>query len=155
MGARERPVAEDRTVGSNLSIASRLTPGASRIRVLLVDDHKLVRQGLRDLLAADERIRVVGEAGTCEEALMLAANVAPDVVVTDINLPGMNGIEMTKRFKTLHPHMTVIGLSAHTEEHLKQDLLASGAETLLSKEYAADELIPTIIQYHDRQVAGR
>jgi PAS domain S-box-containing protein len=155
MGTSDRPVAEDRTIGSNPNIASRLTPGASRIRVLLVDDHKLVRQGLRDLLAADERIRVVGEAGTCEEALLLAANVAPDVVVTDINLPGVNGIEMTKRFKTLHPQMTVIGLSAHTEEHLKQDLLSAGAETLLSKEYAADELIPTIIQYHDRQVAGR
>jgi PAS domain S-box-containing protein len=125
------------------------------IRVLLVDDHKLVRQGLRDILASDERIRVVGEAGTSDEALLLAANVAPDVVVTDINLPGVNGIVMTKRFKTLHSQMTVIGLSAHTDEQMKQDLLSAGAETLLSKENAADELIPMIIQCHDRQVAGR
>jgi two-component system invasion response regulator UvrY len=123
--------------------------------VLLVDDHKLVRQGLRDILASDERIRVVGEAGTSDEALLLESNVAPDVVVTDINLPGVNGIVMTKRFKTLHSQMTVIGLSAHTDEQMKQDLLSAGAETLLSKENAADELIPMIIQCHDRQVAGR
>ncbi|OQW32810.1 MAG: hypothetical protein A4E19_05495 [Nitrospira sp. SG-bin1] len=116
------------------------------LRVLLVDDHRLMRQALRDILAVDDRIRVVGEAGTCEEALMLAANVAPDVVVTDINLPAVDGIETTKRVKTLYPHMVVIGLSAHTVDHLKQSLLSAGAKTLLSKECAAEELIPTIIE---------
>lgn len=154
-GESERPVAEDRTVGTNPSIASRLTPGASRIRVLLVDDHQLMRQELRDILASDDRIRVVGEASTCEEALLLAANVAPDTVVTDINLPGVNGIETTKRFKTLHPQMTVIGLSAHTEEHMKHALLSAGAETLLSKECAAEELIPTIVEYHSGRKTDR
>jgi PAS domain S-box-containing protein len=125
--------------------ADGLTQDHTPIRVLLVDDHKLVRQGLRDILAADERIRVVGEAGTCEEALMLVANLAPDVVITDINLPAMSGIEATKRFKKLYPQMSVIGLSCHAEEHIKQDMLSAGAEVLLSKERAADELAANIV----------
>jgi len=118
------------------------------IRVLLADDHTLVRQGLRDILAADDRIRVVGEASTCEEALMLTANLAPDVVITDINLPAINGIEATKRFKKLYPQMAVIGLSGHAEEHIKQDMLSAGAETLLSKECATEELTAKIVNIY-------
>lgn len=95
----------------------------------------------------------MGEAGTCEETMILAATAAPDVVITDINLPAVNGIEMTTRFKTLHPRLTVIGLSAHTKEHMKQNILSAGAETLLSKEFAADELIPTILKCYDERVA--
>ncbi|WHZ27868.1 MAG: putative histidine-kinase [Nitrospira sp.] len=127
-------------------------PKQAVIRVLLVDDHKPVRQGLRDLLASDDRIRVVGEAGTCEEALMLAANLVPDVVVTDINLPDMDGIEATKRFKTLHPQTVVIGLSVHTEEHMKREMVSAGAETLLSKEWAAEELIAMIVKCRDERL---
>lgn len=123
-----------------------LTQEHTLIRVLLVDDHKLVRQGLRDIVAADDRIRVVGKASTCEEALMLAANLAPDVVIMDINLPGMNGIEATKRFKKLYPQMAMIWLSCHTEEHMKQDMLSAGVETLLSKECAAEELTAGIVK---------
>ena len=128
---------------------------ASPIRVLLVDDHALVRQGLKDILAADDRIRVVGVAGSGEEALLLASNLAPDVIITDINLPTMNGIETTKRFKQLHPQTAVIGLSCHTEEHMKQDLLAAGAETLLSKEDAADILCTTIVACYDERARAR
>ena len=122
------------------------------IRVLLVDDHQPVRQGLRDLLASDDRIRVVGEAGTCEEALMLAANLVPDVAVTDLNLPDMDGIEATRRFKRLHPQMVVIGLSIHTEERMKREMVSAGAETLLSKEWAAEELIATIVKCRDERL---
>ncbi|HET9394696.1 MAG TPA: response regulator, partial [Nitrospiraceae bacterium] len=122
------------------------------IRVLLVDDHKLVRQGLRDILASDDRIRVVGEADTCEEALMLIANLVPDVVITDINLPGISGIEATKRIKKLHPQMAVIGLSVHTDEQMTRDMISAGAETLLSKECAAEELAITIVKGHDKRV---
>lgn len=121
-------------------------------RVLLVDDHTLVRQGIRDLLASDDRIRVVGEASTCEEALMLAANLAPDVVITDINLPAINGIETTKRFKALHPQLAVIGLSVHIEPHIQQAMLSAGAETLLSKECAAEELTAAIIQAYGKRL---
>jgi PAS domain S-box-containing protein len=126
------------------------------IRVLLVDDHTLVRQGLKDILAADDRIRVVGEAASCEEALLLAANLAPDVVITDINLPAVNGIETTKRFKKLHPQAAVIGLSVHIEAHIQQAMRSAGAETLLSKECAAEELAAAIVTCHDERVrAGK
>lgn len=121
------------------------------IRVLLADDHTLVRQGLRDILAADDRIRVVGEASTCEEALMLTANLAPDVVITDINLPAINGVEATKRLKNLHPQLAVIGLSGHAEEHMKQDMLSAGAETLLSKECATEELTAKIVNIYTQR----
>lgn len=143
------------TQGSAFRAQNPVLPKRAVVRVLLVDDHKLMRQELRDILAANDRIRVVGEAGTGDEALLLAANVAPDVVITDINLPSVNGIEMTKRFKSLHPQTVVIGLSAHTEEHMKRDILSSGAEILLSKEYAADELVPAILRCCDGRGADR
>jgi PAS domain S-box-containing protein len=137
---------------SALRTQNSALPKQAAIRVLLVDDHKSVRQGLRELLASDDRIRVVSEAGTCEEALMLAANLVPDMVVTDINLPDMDGIEATRRFKRLHPQMVVIGLSIHTEEHMKREIVSAGAETLLSKEWAAEELIATIVKCRDERL---
>lgn len=140
------------TRGSALSAQDSGLPTPAVIRVLLVDDHKPVRQGLRDILASDDRIRVVGEAGNCEEALMLAVNLVPDVVVTDINLPDMSGIEATKRFKTLHPQMVVIGLSVHTEEHMKREMISAGAETLLSKESAGEELIAMIVKCRNERL---
>lgn len=115
------------------------------IRVLLVDDHHLVRQGLKDILAEDDRIRVVGEAGSCEGALLLAANVVPDVVIMDVNLPDSLGIDATKRFKKHHPQTRVIGLSFHTDDQVTHDMIAAGAEALLFKDRAAEELIPRIL----------
>jgi PAS domain S-box-containing protein len=139
--------------GVGKSLLSTSKTYASRIRVLLVDDHKLMRQELREILAADDRLRIVGEAGHGEEALTLAANVAPDVVVTDINLPGMSGIEAAKRFKKLHPRMVVIGLSVHRDEQTIHDMLTAGAEAVLSKESAADELTATIVKSYDERFA--
>jgi CheY-like chemotaxis protein len=127
-------------------------PKQTAIRVLLVDDHKLVRQGLRDILASDDRIRVVGEAGNCEEALMLVANLTPDVVIADINLPDMNGIDATKRFKKLRPQMVVIGLSVHADELMKDKMISVGAETLLPKEFADEELIAAIVKSYDERL---
>lgn len=115
------------------------------IRVLLVDDHHLVRKGLKDILAEDDRIRIVGEAGSCEGALLLAANVVPDVVIMDVNLPDCLGIDATKRFKKHHPQTRVIGLSFHTDDQVTHDMIAAGAEALLLKDRAADELIPRIL----------
>jgi CheY-like chemotaxis protein len=139
------------SVGKSLLSTSKTY--VSRIRVLLVDDHKLMRHELREILAADDRLRIVGEAGHGEEALTLAANVAPDVVVTDINLPGMSGIEAAKRFKKLHPRMVVIGLSVHRDEQTIHDMLTAGAEAVLSKESAADELTATIVKSYDERFA--
>ena len=127
-------------------------PKQTAIRVLLVDDYQPVRQGLRGILASDDRIRVVGEAGNCEEALMLVANLTPDVVITDINLPDMNGIDATKRFKKLRPQMVVIGLSVHADELMKDKMISVGAETLLPKEFADEELIAAIVKSYDERL---
>jgi len=124
-------------------------PSPAAIRVLLVDDHKLVRQGLRDVLTAHDRIRVVGEAGDAEEALMLAANLKPDVALMDVNMPKMNGVEATKRLKQLYPETVVVGISVHTDAHMRDAMVKAGAETLLAKECAADELYQAIVHSYD------
>ena len=127
------------------------THSSMLIRALLVEDHPVMRQALREILALDDRIRVVGEAGNCEEALILAANLAPDVLISDVNLPGINGIETTKQLKALHPQLTVIGLSVHTDEQTRCEMVSAGAEALVSKECASDDLIAAIITSYDKR----
>ncbi|OQW37344.1 MAG: hypothetical protein A4E19_14410 [Nitrospira sp. SG-bin1] len=138
--------------GEGSSDASRVMPRVLPVRVLLVDDHNLVRQGVRDLLAADDRIRVVGEARTGEEALILAANLAPDVILTDINLPDISGIETTKRFKRLHPQVAVIGFSVHADELTRNEMIAVGAETLLTKGCLPEELTAAIVACNSQRL---
>ena len=78
------------------------------VRILIADDHPLVRSGLRALLAATEDVEVVGEAATGEEAVMLAASVQPEVIVMDLRMPGINGIEATRRIVQAHPQIRVL-----------------------------------------------
>ena len=83
---------------------------------------------------------------------MLVANLTPDVVIADINLPDMNGIDATKRFKKLRPQMVVIGLSVHADELMKDKMISVGAETLLPKEFADEELIAAIVKSYDERL---
>src|SRR3989442_1416455 len=86
-----------------------------RIRVLLVDDHTIVRQGLRCILATDEEIEVVGEAGDGRSAVDLAERLRPDVVVMDLTLPELNGIEATRRIYKQEKDAKVLILTMHTD----------------------------------------
>ena len=97
------------------------------IRVLLVDDHKMVIEGLKGLLAIDGAIEVVGEAQTGERGLQLAGQLAPDVMVLDVTMPGLNGIETMKRIRVLAPETEVIGLSMHATGQVICDMLRAGA----------------------------
>lgn len=124
------------------------------IRVLLVDDHSLIRRELRNLLSSYERIRVVGEAGDGEEALMLAASLEPDVTLMDVNMPNLNGVEATKRLKTMQPQAVVIGISVNADEPMRQAMMAAGASKLLAKECAADDLYQVIAESHARAGTG-
>ena len=116
------------------------------IRVLLVDDHFLVRQGLRKYLSHYLDIELVGEATDGEEALRLTDLLKPDVVVMDINMPRMNGIEATGSIIRKHPHLPVIGLSFYVGNGNREALLDAGACLLLEKGTAHKYLPHAIYQ---------
>src|SRR5678809_1644993 len=100
---------------------------ARRIRVLLVDDHTLVRQGLRSALQAYPNIDVVGEAGDGEEAVASVAKLQPAVVVMDINMSKMDGIEATRLIKTQQPEIVVVGLSVNATNYYLDAMQKAGA----------------------------
>jgi CheY-like chemotaxis protein len=110
------------------------------VRVLLVDDHAMVRQGLRTLLDGYGDVTVVGEAVDGDDALQSAGYLQPDIVVMDINMPTINGIEATAEIKKRYPHIEVIGLSVNTTLETQKAMQAAGAVMLITKEAAVDNL---------------
>jgi PAS domain S-box-containing protein len=119
----------------------------SRWRVLIVDDHAMVRQGLRSILETYPDLEVIGEAANGIEGVEFAVNNQPDVAVMDINLPGLNGIDATRRIKKETPNTVVIGLSVHYSSQTEAALMEAGASALLSKEQATEDLYRTIIRF--------
>jgi len=115
-----------------------------KIRVLLADDHKILRQGLAGLLMEEPDIEVVGEAGNGLEAVALAMQTQPDVVLMDVTLPEVDGIQATKRIIAELPQVRVIGLSMHEEKDLAAAMRAAGAVAYLSKGGSSNLLIATI-----------
>jgi len=113
-------------------------------QVLLADDHPLVRQGLREIVEEYEDLEVVGEAADGLQAVNLTAIFHPDVVLMDVNMPTMDGIQATSRIKRDYPCIVVIGLSAHVDRYKQEAILEAGAVTLLRKETASDQLYPAI-----------
>jgi two-component system, NarL family, response regulator NreC len=107
---------------------------AAKIRVLLVEDHQLVRQGLRKILNADPRIEVVGDVGDGESAVEAAFRLRPDVIVIDIGLPGINGIEATNRILRRMGDVAVLMLSMHGDEFYVRQSLKAGAKGYLLKD---------------------
>jgi NarL family two-component system response regulator LiaR len=114
------------------------------IALLIVDDHELVRHGVRTFLAKHSDIVVVGEAATGEEALALAAEVAPDVALVDLVMPGMDGVEVTRRLKQISPHTQVIVLTSyHQDEHIFP-AIRGGALSYLLKDIGTTELADAV-----------
>ena len=116
------------------------------IRILLVDDHKLIRVGLRNVLEGNADMDVVGEAGDGEEALRLARELKPDVVVLDINMPEMNGVEATRKLARLDSAPRILIVSVHKQDPIPTRLLEAGASGYLTKDLAADEIISAVRQ---------
>ena len=114
------------------------------IRLLLVDDHAVVRSGLRMLLGGDRSIEIVGEAGTAAEALDLVGPVAADVVLMDIGLPDKSGIEATRDLKAQHPGVAVVALTIHEDEEYFFKMLEAGASGYVPKRAAPEELLSAI-----------
>ncbi|MCS7259622.1 MAG: response regulator transcription factor [Anaerolineae bacterium] len=114
------------------------------ISVLLADDHAVVRAGTRQLLERQPDMRVVGEASNGEEAVRLAVQLRPDVVIMDVRMPGMSGVEATRRIKQEVPHVAVLVLTAHDDDEYIFALLQAGANGYLLKTAEIDELVRAI-----------
>jgi len=116
----------------------------SKIRILLADDHAIVREGVRSLLEAQADMEVVGEASHGEQALDLARALQPDIVVMDIGMPGMNGLEATRALKAAQPQTHVLVLTMHEGEEYFFRILAAGASGYLLKGAGSAELLSAI-----------
>ena len=114
------------------------------LRIVLADDHQMFRHALRALLARDAELEVVAEAASGDEVLAIAEAQPVDLVCMDIAMPGMDGIEATRRLLARHPGVRVIGLSAFADRQFVIDLLSAGARGYITKAEAGDELLRAI-----------
>jgi DNA-binding NarL/FixJ family response regulator len=120
-----------------------------------VDDHAMVREGLRTSLEIDPSLEVIGEASNGMEALALVRQFHPDVVVMDVNMDGMNGIDATQRLRTESPATRVIGLSVNADEFTRDAMLDAGASLFLSKHAPAHQRCDAIVTLVPNQAFQR
>ncbi|HKL22913.1 MAG TPA: response regulator transcription factor [Tichowtungia sp.] len=114
------------------------------VRILLVDDHDVMRAALRSLLEGQNQLTVVGEAANGRAALTMAEKTAPDIVVMDINMPELNGIDATRQLAALYPRLKIIGLSIHLNGRMVSEMIEANAAGYVSKSSAAQDLINAI-----------
>ncbi len=115
-----------------------------KIRILLADDHAMVRQGFRMILAAQPDMEIVGEAGNGREAVALADELQPDVVVMDVAMPELNGIEATRRITTASPRTRVLALSMYKDSVYVREILRAGARGFLLKDAIDRDLLAAV-----------
>jgi DNA-binding NarL/FixJ family response regulator len=116
-----------------------------RIRVLLADDHPMLRKGLAEMLLEQPGIDLIGEAGNGQEAVEKALQLCPDVVLMDVSMPKMDGIDATRRIKEADPAIRIIGLSMHEQNDMASAMRDAGASDYLVKTAAPEELIDAIL----------
>ena len=114
------------------------------ITVILVDDHDVVRTGLRSFLNTQADVKVVAEARNGQEALLRADEMKPDLVIMDITMPGMDGLEATRQLKARSPECLVLALTVHEDKQYFMEMLAAGASGYITKQAAADDLVAAI-----------
>jgi two-component system response regulator NreC len=114
------------------------------IKVLIVDDHAIVRAGLRALLKCEPGMELVGEATSGEEAIQLSQELQPDVIVLDLSLPGLDGIQVTRHIKAELPGIRILILTVHEDEALLREAIRAGASGYIIKHAAENELISAI-----------
>lgn len=116
----------------------------TEIKVLLADDHGIIRSGLRALLQSQQDISIVGEAGDGRQAVELVKELQPDVIIMDVAMPGLNGIDAARLARAAKPDLKIIALSANSEERTTAEMLRAGAVGYVAKEAAYEELLEAI-----------
>lgn len=114
------------------------------LNILLVDDHEIMRQGLRLLLEKQSDMEVLGEANNGNKAIQLADELRPDIIVMDVNMPGLDGAHATREITDRHPDMKVVALSMHSKKGFIVEMLKAGASAYVLKENAFSELVTAI-----------
>ena len=122
------------------------------VRVLIADDHAIMRQGLRAMLEEESGFEVAGEAGNGREALGLVAELRPDVVIMDVGMPELNGIDATRLIVRDHPGVKVVALSMHSERRFVTSMLEAGASGYVLKGAAFDELVDAVSAVHQGRI---
>ncbi len=115
-----------------------------KIRLMLVDDHEIIRVGLKNFLQTQPDFEVVAEANNGEEAVDQAMEFHPDVILMDITMPGVDGMEATRRLRVLCPECLILALTVHDDKQYLMQMLAAGASGYITKQAAADELVEAI-----------
>jgi len=119
------------------------------VRVFLLDDHEVVRRGLRELLEADDGLEVVGEAGTAQEAIARIPPTRPDVAVLDVRLPDGDGIEVCREVRSSHPDIQCLILTSFTDDQALLQAILAGASGYVAKQLKGDDIVDAI-----RRIAG-
>lgn len=117
-----------------------------KITILIADDHTLVRETWSFILNTDERFRVVAESGSGEDAVEMARQLRPNIVIMDINLPGMNGIEATQLIRKVSPSSRILGVSLHTQPTYARKMIQKGAMGYVTKNSSREEMFKAITE---------
>ena len=117
-----------------------------KITILIADDHTLVRETWSFILNTDPRFTVVAESGSGEEAVELAKNLRPNIVIMDINLPGINGIEATQQIRKFSPGSRILGVSLHTQPTYARKMMQKGAMGYVTKNSSREEMFKAILE---------
>jgi DNA-binding NarL/FixJ family response regulator len=122
-----------------------------KITILITEDHTLIRQTWNFLLNSDPRLQVIADCGSGEEAVELATKMRPDVVIMDINLRGISGIEATQLIRKFSPGSKVLGVSLHTQPAYARKMMQQGAMGYVTKNSSGEEMIRAIIEIHNNR----
>jgi signal transduction histidine kinase/CheY-like chemotaxis protein len=117
---------------------------SSLVRVLIADDHRVVREGIQSFLSQEDWLEIVGQAADGRQAVLMTRDLQPDVVIMDISMPELNGIEATRIITGENPHVRIIGLSMHQQQDMASAMISAGAERYLTKGGPAEDLVQAV-----------
>jgi CheY-like chemotaxis protein/anti-sigma regulatory factor (Ser/Thr protein kinase) len=145
LAAAGSSIRRDDTVWKKRPVLDPAAAGSTSLRILIADDHAVTRGGLRDLFSQRPQLHVVGEAVNGVEAISQATTLQPDVVVMDVSMRHMDGIEATREIHRVLPHVRIVGLSTHDDESTERSMREAGAEAYFTKNEGTDRLLDYLL----------